>query len=89
MKLQVILVATIALLLQADAGLIKPPPGTANELTKPAPETDPEIINPLPGTGGDLIKPLPGNGGELIIPLPDTVTVKELPGLIVYFQVFN
>ena len=89
MKLQAILVATIALLLRIDAGLIKPYPeltqplpGTGGELINPLPGTGGEIINTLPGTGVDLIKPLPGTGGELIKPLPGNVggLVKPLPG---------
>ncbi|GFG32445.1 hypothetical protein Cfor_02543, partial [Coptotermes formosanus] len=92
MKRNAILIATIALLLGTDAGLIKPAPEAGSPLTKPAPGGGDALIRPAPGTDIDLtkpapgseteIKPLPGTDGDLIQPLPGTggELIKPLPG---------
>jgi hypothetical protein len=92
MKTQAILIATIALLLGTDAGLVrpapdggaltKPAPGEVGELTKPAPGTGNDLTKPAPQPDIDSIKPLPGTGGDLIKPLPGTGgdLIKPLPG---------
>ncbi|XP_021915921.1 uncharacterized protein LOC110827999 isoform X2 [Zootermopsis nevadensis] len=82
MKTQAITIAVLALLLGAQAGLIKPPPGSAAELIKPEPGKDGELLKPAPGLEGELLKPAPGAGGSLSKPAPGTggSLIKPAPG---------